>query len=145
MPSRRLLSAEERGGTQRIEITHDVLAPLVIESREKRKERERAEEAEAERRASEERAQAAAAQLRRTQELKQRAIDSQAFAARTTNDLAIGIAREIDQASKIPAKQSRISLGVATESNRILENAAATKMVLNIWRKRLLPSVRRWR
>jgi len=33
---RRLLSAEEHGGTRRLEITHDVLAPLVTESRDKR-------------------------------------------------------------------------------------------------------------
>ena len=55
--ARRLLSAEERGGAQRIELTHDVLAPLVTESRDKRQERERAEKAEAKRRTAEENAQ----------------------------------------------------------------------------------------
>lgn len=45
--ARRLLSGEERGGTQRIEVTHDVLAPLVTESRDRRQERERVEKAEA--------------------------------------------------------------------------------------------------
>ncbi len=54
--ARRLLSAEEHGGTQRIEITHDVLTPLVAESRDKRLERERAERAEVERRAAQEQA-----------------------------------------------------------------------------------------
>jgi WD40 repeat protein/Flp pilus assembly protein TadD len=44
----RLLSSEERGGVQRLEITHDVLAPLVVHSRDQRRVRERAEKAERE-------------------------------------------------------------------------------------------------
>lgn len=36
----RLLSSEERGGLQRLEITHDVLAPLAVRSRDERKVRE---------------------------------------------------------------------------------------------------------
>jgi hypothetical protein len=45
----RLLCVEERGGTQRLEITHDVLAPLVVRSRDDRRERQRAEKAQYER------------------------------------------------------------------------------------------------
>ena len=63
--ARRLLSAEERGGTQRIEITHDVLAPLVTESRDKRQGRERADKAEVERKAAQEKAERAAREERR--------------------------------------------------------------------------------
>ena len=63
--ARRLLSAEERSGTQRIEITHDVLAPLVTESRDKRQERERAEQAEAERQIAQENAKRIAREKRR--------------------------------------------------------------------------------
>lgn len=44
--ARRLISPEERGGLLWIEITHDVLAPLVVRSRDERLERERAAEAE---------------------------------------------------------------------------------------------------
>jgi WD40 repeat protein/TPR repeat protein len=44
----RLLSADERGGIQRLELTHDVLAPLALRSRNERRERERAERAERE-------------------------------------------------------------------------------------------------
>lgn len=40
---RRLITAEERGGIPWIEITHDVLAPLVVRSRDERLERERAD------------------------------------------------------------------------------------------------------
>lgn len=48
----RLLCVEERGGTQRLEITHDVLAPLVVRSRDDRRERQRAEKAQGEREAA---------------------------------------------------------------------------------------------
>jgi WD40 repeat protein len=41
----RLLSTEERGGLQRLEITHDVLAPLAVRSRDERKVREAKEQA----------------------------------------------------------------------------------------------------
>lgn len=44
--ARRLISPEERAGLLWIEITHDVLAPLVVRSRDERLERERAAEAE---------------------------------------------------------------------------------------------------
>lgn len=44
--ARRLISPEERAGLIWIEITHDVLAPLVVRSRDERLERERAAEAE---------------------------------------------------------------------------------------------------
>ncbi len=43
---RRLISPEERGGLLWLEITHDVLAPLVVKSRDERLERERVAEAE---------------------------------------------------------------------------------------------------
>ncbi len=46
----RLLAAEDLGGLQRLEISHDVLAPLAERSREQRRARERAERAEAEER-----------------------------------------------------------------------------------------------
>ena len=42
----RLLSAEEKGGIQRLEITHDVLVPLAVRSRNERKEVRQKEEAE---------------------------------------------------------------------------------------------------
>lgn len=41
----RLLSTEDRGGLQRLEITHDVLVPLVVRSRDERKVREAKEQA----------------------------------------------------------------------------------------------------
>ena len=44
--NRRLIHTEERGGIQWLEITHDVLAPLAVVSRDERKERERATKAE---------------------------------------------------------------------------------------------------
>lgn len=44
--ARRLISPEERAGLVWIEITHDVLAPLVVKSRDERLESERAREAE---------------------------------------------------------------------------------------------------
>jgi hypothetical protein len=47
--ARRLLTAERRGGIQRLEITHDVLAPLVVNARNERRGRQANEEAERER------------------------------------------------------------------------------------------------
>jgi WD40 repeat protein len=44
--NRRLLSAEERGGVLRLEITHDVLAPVVVRARDRRQAREAVEAAE---------------------------------------------------------------------------------------------------
>jgi len=43
--ARRLLTAERRGGIQRLEITHDVLIPLIVRSRKERQERRHFEEA----------------------------------------------------------------------------------------------------
>jgi hypothetical protein len=74
--ARRLLISERRGGIQRLEITHDVLAPLVVHARDQRhaeekaaRERQEAEErarvAEAEARAAAERAAAEAERQRR--------------------------------------------------------------------------------
>ena len=48
----RLLSIEERGRLQRLELTHDVLTPLVVASRDTRRQRERAEQTETERQAA---------------------------------------------------------------------------------------------
>ncbi|HEY5891906.1 MAG TPA: hypothetical protein VIT91_01630 [Chthoniobacterales bacterium] len=44
--ARRLVNPEDRGGLQWLEITHDVLAPLVVKSRDERREREARWEAE---------------------------------------------------------------------------------------------------
>ncbi|MDB5391618.1 MAG: NTPase-like protein [Planctomycetaceae bacterium] len=44
----RLLSTEDRGGLQRVEITHDVLAPLAVRSRDERKVREAKEQSDRE-------------------------------------------------------------------------------------------------
>ena len=43
---RRLIHGEERGGIRWLEITHDVLAPLAVASRDERKEHERVIKAE---------------------------------------------------------------------------------------------------
>ena len=43
--TRRLLTAEERNGTSRIELTHDILAPMVINSRDERRKLEELEAA----------------------------------------------------------------------------------------------------
>jgi tetratricopeptide (TPR) repeat protein len=48
--ARRLLTAEQRGGIQRLEITHDVLAPLVVRARKHRQERRAAAIADRQRR-----------------------------------------------------------------------------------------------
>ena len=62
--ARRLLISERRGGIQRLEITHDVLAPLVVHARDQRHAEEKAAreraEAEARARAAEAEARAAA-------------------------------------------------------------------------------------
>ncbi len=55
----RILTSEEVGGIQRLELTHDVLAPLAMRSRNERQERERAERAERDREESQRRALAA--------------------------------------------------------------------------------------
>ena len=60
----RLLAAEDLGGLKRLEITHDVLAPLAVRSREQRRARERAERAETEER--EAKAREATARRQRT-------------------------------------------------------------------------------
>jgi WD40 repeat protein len=50
---RRLLRIEDRGGVQRVELTHDVLAGVIRKSRDSRREREAQEQAEAARRVTE--------------------------------------------------------------------------------------------
>jgi WD40 repeat protein len=62
--ARRLLTPEQRGGIQRLEITHDVLAPLVVRGRKEREERRLTKEAE-----------------RRTEEAKQKQAEAEALAA----------------------------------------------------------------
>ncbi|MCW1921149.1 SUMF1/EgtB/PvdO family nonheme iron enzyme [Luteolibacter arcticus] len=62
---RRLLSAEEQRGSSLLEITHDVLIPLILESRNERQERWRKEEQERELAAEREKLAAAALQSRR--------------------------------------------------------------------------------
>ena len=61
----RLLAAEDLGGLQRLEITHDVLAPLAVRSREQRRARERAVRAETEEREAKAREAAARRQRAR--------------------------------------------------------------------------------
>lgn len=68
--ARRLLNAEERGGTQRLEIAHDVLAPLVTESRDKRVALEAQRRAEEEARQAEARFDAAEAARLHEQQLR---------------------------------------------------------------------------
>jgi len=63
---RRLLRVEDRGGVERIELTHDVLTGVIRASRDDRRRREAAEQAEAARREAEERARSARRQLARS-------------------------------------------------------------------------------
>jgi hypothetical protein len=79
---RRLLSAEERGGTQRLEITHDVLAPLVTVSRNKRLAVEAQHRAEEETRQAERRLTEVEAARRQEQELRLAAEDARLRARR---------------------------------------------------------------
>ena len=103
--SRRLLSVEERGGTQRIEITHDVLAPLVKESRDKRQERERLELVEAEKSAAEEQAERVSREKRR---LRRFAIGAGIAAALALAGMVAGfIGMRLAQQAKHRAEQSR--------------------------------------
>src|SRR6185295_5616193 len=69
----RLLAAEDLGGLKRLEITHDVLAPLAVRSREQRRARERAERAETEEREAKAREAAARRQRARLRRLNQQA------------------------------------------------------------------------
>ena len=106
--ARRLLSGEERGGAQRIEITHDVLAPLVTESRDKRQERERAEQAEAERRVAEENAQRIAREKSR---LRRFAIAAGAAAVLAIAGMIIGFV-----AMKLAEEANRKSAALLSEA-----------------------------
>jgi len=63
---RRLLRIEDRGGVQRVELTHDVLAGVIRESRDSRRERETRERAEAARREAEERERVSRRKLRQS-------------------------------------------------------------------------------
>ncbi|MBV9299141.1 MAG: hypothetical protein JO066_09210, partial [Verrucomicrobia bacterium] len=75
--ARRLLTPEQRGGIQRLEITHDVLAPLVVRGRKEREERRLTREAE-----------------RRTEEAKRKLAEAEALAAsekRRRHRLAIAL------------------------------------------------------
>lgn len=79
---RRLLSAQERGGTQRLEITHDVLAPLVTVSRNKRLAVEAQHRAEEETRQAEFRLTEVEAARRQEQALRLAAEDARMRARR---------------------------------------------------------------
>ena len=113
--TRRLLSAEERGGTQRIEITHDVLAPLVTESRDIRHERERAERAEAERHIAEENARRIAREKRR---LRRFAIVTGVAAALAIAGMIIGFVgmKRAEKANLRTQKANRQSTALLTEA-----------------------------
>src|SRR4029077_11305872 len=113
--ARRLLSAEERGGAQRIELTHDVLAPLVTESREKRQERERAEKAEAERRTAEENAQRIAREKSR---LRRFAIVAGVAAVLAIAGMIIGLVgmKRAEEATR----KSMALLSEAAQSDRVV-------------------------
>jgi hypothetical protein len=67
----RLLRSEERGGVPRVELTHDVLAPLVTASRERRRRQDEQEQREAEIRAQAERAEAEKLQAEKEREQAQ--------------------------------------------------------------------------
>ena len=66
---RRLLRIEDRGGMQRVELTHDVLAGVIRKSRDSRREREARERAEAARREAEERERQSRRKLRQSRAL----------------------------------------------------------------------------
>jgi WD40 repeat protein len=69
LTDRRLLRIEDRGGVQRIELTHDVLSGVVRASRDSRRQREAQARAEAARREAEEKVRSARAELRRTRRM----------------------------------------------------------------------------
>lgn len=69
LTDRRLLRIEDRGGVQRIELTHDVLTGVVRASRDSRRQREAQARAEAARREAEEKVRSARAELRRTRRM----------------------------------------------------------------------------
>src|SRR5271165_1887548 len=84
--ARRLLTAERRGGIQRLEITHDVLTPLAIRGRKERQ--ERLEKESLEHRAKEEIKRAALEAAKREQETaRQRERETAENLARTVNNL----------------------------------------------------------
>lgn len=69
LTDRRLLRIEDRGGVQRIELTHDVLTGVVRASRDSRRQREAQARAEAARQEAEEKVRSARAELRRTRRM----------------------------------------------------------------------------
>jgi WD40 repeat protein len=71
--ARRLLTPEQRGGIQRLEITHDVLAPLVVRGRGEREERRLTKEAERRTEEAQRKQAEAEAQLARETELREEA------------------------------------------------------------------------
>ena len=102
---RRLLSSEERGGVHRLEITHDVLAPLVVHSRDQRRIRERAEQAERER------------ELSRRQRVKLQRIIGSMIALTTLAIIAAGFAVRATfqaRAQTLIAEQAKSDAELAT-------------------------------
>ncbi len=108
----RLLAAEDLGGLKRLEITHDVLAPLAVRSREQRRERERAERAETEEREAKAREAAARRQRARLRWLAV-TMSALALAALTFAFLAFITNR---QATSLLEEASRKALGSARSS-----------------------------
>ncbi len=108
----RLLAAEDLGGLQRLEITHDVLAPLAVRSREQRRERERAERAETEER--EAKAREAAARRQRAR-LRWLVVAASAFALAALV-LAFFAYQTSQRATSLLEEASRKALGSARSS-----------------------------
>ncbi len=108
----RLLAAEDLGGLKRLEITHDVLAPLAVRSREQRRARERAERAEAEEREAKAREAAARRQRARLRWLAV-AMSALALAALISAFFAYRTSR---RATSLLEEASRKALGSARSS-----------------------------
>jgi len=108
----RLLAAEDIGGLQRLEITHDVLAPLAERSRGQRRERERAERAESEEREAKAREAVASRQRARLRWLAV-AMSALALAALAFAFLAY---RARQRATSLLEEAARKALGSARSS-----------------------------
>ena len=109
--ARRLLSAEEHGGTQRVEITHDVLAALVTDSRNKRQERERAERAENERQALQKQAEEVARETFRASLKSGEQITETSTRLRNTySELRLGVLRNAMESSSVSMRFNAAAL-----------------------------------
>ncbi len=120
---RRLLTTEQRGGTQRLEITHDVVAPLVVRSRDARRSREAREAVERKRREVE--AAAAARSWRRLRRILTYAGALLAAVACAGFVLAL-VARDKAEEAETEAKHSH---GVALVERAMLEQAVGDRLV----------------